>query len=121
VETPGLNSLFRTLTHCVGSGTVPSCKGAMPYVSVTTIQTGILDYLSDRPGSQNTLEDIARWWAENHQVRIVPQRLKLVIAELVRKGALCEHQTTAGLVYGVGQKKERPRKTNQETKRPEGS
>jgi hypothetical protein len=83
----------------------------MPYFSASTIQSEILEYLSGHPESQDTLDAIAQWWLVEHQMRIVPQRLKLVLAELVRNGSLHERQTSRGCVYAVNQKPEQARKS----------
>ena len=84
----------------------------MPYISASTIQSEILQYLSNHPDAEDTLDEIGRWWLRQHKIQIVPQRLKLVIAELVRDGAVCERETNRGPVYGLTQKTESPRKTN---------
>ena len=83
----------------------------MPYISASTIQSEILQYLSNHPDAEDTLDEIGRWWLQR-KIQIAPQRLKLVIAELVRDGAVCERETNRGPVYGLIQRTESPRKTS---------
>ena len=80
----------------------------MAYISASTIQVGILQYLAG--GSHDTVEEIAGWWLQQHQHKIVPQRLKLILAELVRDGSVSERETTRGTVYALAASPEPPRK-----------
>src|SRR3954447_18188575 len=83
-------------------------KQPMAYISASTIQAAILQYLAG--GSHDTVEEIAGWWHQQHQHKIVPQRLRLILAELVRDGSIFEQETTRGTVYGLATTPEPPRK-----------
>jgi hypothetical protein len=48
----------------------------------------LLGYLAEHPRAGDTLEGIAEWWLQRHQVRVVVETLQRVLVHLCEQGVL---------------------------------
>ena len=67
-------------------------KGGFCWPGKSQIAHEILAYLDEHPEAQDTLDGIVQWWLLEQKIRYQMNLVKEVLAELVRKGLVIEHE-----------------------------
>jgi hypothetical protein len=83
-------------------------KNACQSTDVSQILFGILAYLTDHPGADDTIEGIAQWWLLEQRIRQQIPVIEKALSVLVEKGFVLEQSGSNGRTrYRINGRKKR--------------